>query len=173
MTKTTTPYISTTDHAAQLRAALKAKGWTSRDISVRADYYSLGSSIRVVIKNPAVPLNTVKALAESHERIDRDGYGEILGGSNRFVDVSYDATTINILARRHIEALETAETKLKVSSENTLIPIGSTGYFLGRAYNGSDVSLWSKTSHVQSANTIQYLALALAIQLQQRSEDDR
>lgn len=166
---TTQPYISTTDHAAQLRAALKAKGWTSRDVSVRADYYSLGSSIRVVIKNPAVPLATVKALAEGHERIDRDQWGEILGGGNRFVDVSYATAAIDILARRHIDAIEVAKAALDDAGDGALIPIGTTGHFLGRAYNGSGVSLWDDTSHVQSANTIEYLASALAIHLQERS----
>lgn len=161
---------STTGRAAHIRAALKAKGWTSRDVSVRADYFSLGSAIRVVIKNPAVPLATVKTLAESHERIDRDQWGDILGGGNRYVDVSYSTAAVEILARRHIEALESAEARLRAAdSPNALIPIGDTGYFLGNTnglgYNG--VSLWSNTSHVQSANTINYLASVLAIQLQQ------
>ena len=160
-------YVSTRDHAAQLRAALKSKGWNSRDVSIRADSYSLGSSIRVTIKNPAVPLHVVKALAGNHERIHRDGYGEILGGGNRFVDVSYSSACVEILARRHIEALETAETALRTARDNALIPIGQTGYFLGHAYNGNGVSLWSDSSHVQSANTIEYLASALAIALQE------
>ena len=162
-------YVSTRDHAAQLRAALKSKGWNSRDVSIRADSYSLGSSIRVVIKNPAVPLHVVKRLAETHENIHRDEHGEILGGGNRFVDVSYSTAAIEILARQHIEALETAETALRTARENALIPIGSTGHFLGHAYNGNGVSLWSETSHVQSANTIEYLASVLAIRLQEAS----
>ena len=163
MTPSTIHPDSTTGRAASLRAALKARGWSSRDVSVRAESFSLGSAIRVLIKNPAVPLATVRTLAEAEEHIDRDQWGEILGGGNRYVTVSYTTAATEILARRHIRALEVAEAQL---TDTALIPIGDTGYFLGRASTGYGVSLWDQTSHVQNANTIEFLAADLAIRLQ-------
>lgn len=84
------PYVSCTEAAALIRAALKARGWSSRKVSVRAESYSMGSSLHVVIKDASVPLLEVKAIAEEHERISYDSCsGEILSGGNRFVNVSY------------------------------------------------------------------------------------
>lgn len=80
----------TTERAAEIRKELKAKGWNTRQVSVRTHLYSMGSSIYVTIKNPAIPLNEVKAIANAHERIDRDQFGDILSGGNRFVFVKYD-----------------------------------------------------------------------------------
>lgn len=166
MAKTTYPG-STTDRAAQLRAALKAKGWTSRDVSVRAEYYSMGSSIHVVIKNPDVPFAPVEEAANQHERIDRDGFGEILSGGNRFVHVSYSPTADAALAARYTDAVSTAARELDALTEaNRLIPIGATGFMVGRGANGWGYSLWGDGGHIQTANTPDYFASILAIRLQ-------
>lgn len=159
---------STTDRAAQVRAALKAKGWTSRDVSVRADYYSMGSTLRVVIKNPSVPLAVVEAIANEHESIDRDQWGEILSGGNRFVDVCYTTTAMDALASKYTEQIAAAGASVDAFAEgdNSLVQIGDTGYLMGRGANSYGYSLW-KDNHIQTANTAEYLAGVLAIQLQQ------
>ena len=57
--------LTTTEHAAVIRNTLKRDhGWTSRQVSIRAEYFSLGSSITVIVKDPAIPLPVVKAIAE-------------------------------------------------------------------------------------------------------------
>lgn len=159
---------STTDRAAQIRAALKAKGWTSRDVSVRAEYYSMGSSIHVVIKNPDVPLAPVEAEANAHEKIDRDQWGDILSGGNRYVHVNYSSEANAALARRHMDAMTAAAAVLDSYGQdsNALVDIGATGFRLGRGHNGWGYSLWGDGGHIQTANEAAHLAALLAIKLQ-------
>lgn len=160
---------STTDHAAQIRAALKTKGWTARDVSVRAEYYSLGSSIHIVIKNPAVPLHAVETIANDHERIDRDGSGEILSGANRFVYVRYSDAANEALSTPLLPMLTAAAQQVQADpNPNSLHEIGATGYRLGRGYNGWGVSLWGDGGHMQTANDPAHLAQYLAVALQAR-----
>lgn len=91
-------YTTTTEAAATIRAALKARGWNARKVSVRASSYSTGSSIRVEIKSADVPLSIVEAIANGEEQIDRCGItGEILSGGNRFVTVQYDPAALREL----------------------------------------------------------------------------
>lgn len=68
----TTPTYMTTEEAAQaVRTALKAKGLNARAVSVRKEYFSLGSSIEITIRDPSVSLRDVKSIAASAERIHR------------------------------------------------------------------------------------------------------
>ena len=79
-------YETCTEAAASVRAALKAKGWNARAVSVRADPYSMGSSLHVTVKDPAIPLAVVRAIAMSAERVRYcEVTHEILSGGNRFV----------------------------------------------------------------------------------------
>ncbi len=157
-------YTSTTDHAASIRAAYKAKGWSSRDISVKADYYSMGSAIRVQIKNPAVRAETARLIAEGYESIRRDAYGDIMGGGNRYVTMSYSReaeTTIENLYRADLEA---AAQLVEAGEPNHLHPIGTTGFLLGKDSNGYGFSLWSSGDvgrHIQNANKAIHLAIQL------------
>jgi hypothetical protein len=159
-------YLNTTDRAAIIRKALKVMGWTSRDVSVRGEYYSLGSTIHVTIKNPHVPIGPVEDIANAHERIDRDQFGEILGGGNRFVYVKYSSEATDALAAPLLPALQAAEVKLKNGSENVLIPIDGTPFLLGRDSHGWGLSLWDSERHLQNANSLEYLASTAAIKLQ-------
>lgn len=83
-------YKSAAESAKVIRVALKAKGWGPRHVSVTCDNYSMGSSVHVRIKDASVPLAVVSRIATAEQSIHRDGNGEILGGSNRYVDVTYD-----------------------------------------------------------------------------------
>lgn len=38
---------TTVEHAAEIRSALKTRGWNAQQVSVRSHLYSLGSSIRI------------------------------------------------------------------------------------------------------------------------------
>lgn len=162
---------TTTDHAADIRKALKAQGWTSRDVSVRADYYSMGSSIRIIIKNAAVPMHVVERIAKGHEVIHYDHYvGEILSGANRFVDVRYSSDAIAQLAAPLMPALQAAEAELLTADDNALIPVAGTPFCLG--FDGNHYgtrrgrSLW-RDGHIQSANEIAHLAGTAAIKMQE------
>ena len=136
--------LTTTDHAAHIRQTLKAQhGWNSRQVSVRADYYSMGSSIHVTIKDASIPSSLVRAIAERAERIDRDGFGEILSGCNRYVDVGYDGPALKALGSRWLGAIDAAYLELHTTGENSLIPIQGTPYLLGYdGHRGQGFSLW-------------------------------
>lgn len=81
----------TAERSATIRQQLKKlHGITSRQVSVKSDVYSLGSSIRITINDPAVDIREVQNVANRHERVDRDAYtGEILCGGNRHLFIEY------------------------------------------------------------------------------------
>ena len=112
MTTQERTYKTTTEYAAEIRATLKREHeWTSRQISVRADSFSMGSSIDVVIRDPEIPLATVKAIAEQAERIRRCEYsGEILSGGNRYVSVKYSDEAERVIGKRYEAAAQTVAT---------------------------------------------------------------
>lgn len=72
--------------AAQVRAALKA-AFPGIKFSVRAESFSMGSAVRIAwVDGPTT--KQVEKVSNSHERIDRDQWGEILSGGNRYITAS-------------------------------------------------------------------------------------
>lgn len=158
--------MTTTDHAAQIRQTLKTRhGWTSRDVSVRADYFSMGSALRIQIKNADVPLQAVKAIAEDHERIDRcEMTGDILAGCNRYVTISYTSAASDVLRARMIDVVTQAAATLATASENSLIDIDGTPYLLGRGRHGYGFAIWKiDGGHQCETNDVNDAALYVAI----------
>lgn len=97
---------NTVEVAAQIRKELKARGIKARDVSVRSDLYSMGSTIRLRINNPEVSIALVRQIASMGESIHRDAQtGEILGGGNRFVDVEYSSEAQETMAAPYLAAL--------------------------------------------------------------------
>lgn len=79
-------YETITETAKRLRADYKARGWTARDISVRASSSSLSASLRVEVRSARVDAAAAREMAEGCEDIRRcEITHEILGGGNRFV----------------------------------------------------------------------------------------
>lgn len=158
--------MTTKEHAAAIRAAYKAKGWTARDISVRIDTYSMGSSIDVRVKNPDVNFAEAESIAKGAERISRcEISGEILSGCNRYVSVSYSHEAADAIQARYADALTAAAGALRADlSDNSLHPIGRTGFLLGRGSNGYGFSLW-REGHITQANEALHLATALHTRL--------
>lgn len=73
--------------ADSVRAALKTAGFNARQVTVKAPSYQ---SIKVTVRDGAVSLSKVRAIALSFEVVRRcEASGEILGGGNTFVDVEY------------------------------------------------------------------------------------
>lgn len=157
---------STAERSAHIRAALKAKGITSKDVSVRTDNYSMGSSINIKIKNPNVSKTLVESIANEHESVRRCEYsGEILSGGNRYVFVEYDRVALDAFAAEYRADVSTAAAKLAAESENALIPIGDTGYLIGKAAYG--FSLW-RDAFEGNANTIDGIATSLGVKIAAR-----
>jgi hypothetical protein len=136
--------MTTTEHAAQIRSELKKRhGWTSRQISVRADYFSLGSALEIHVKDPAIPLSAVKAVAEPSEHIRRcEITGDILGGGNRYLHVSYTRQAQETIGRRWEPAVRAAVDGVVIGS-NVLLPIGDTDFLVGREHEFL-ISLWDR-----------------------------
>jgi len=162
-----TAQMTTKEHAAAIRQAYKAKGWTARDISVRIHLYSMGSSIYVVIKNPDVPFKVVEDIANGAESIRRCEYsGEILSGGNRYVHVNYSSEARATIHANYAGVLTDAARALGANpNDNSLHEIGDTGFLLGKGTNGYGFSLW-KDSHIQAANEAIHLATTLHTRLQ-------
>lgn len=145
------------ESAAEIRAALKSRGISSRQVSVRADSYSMGSAVRIEIKDASVPLARVKAAAMKHERIDRDQWGEILNGGNRYVDIHYTSEARKALAEPWIPAAKAAADAV---SGSALVPIDGTALMVGKPqqWDGERLSLWGPQGHIQDFYSIDSLA---------------
>ena len=141
-------YTTVAEAAAKIRAALKAKGWSSKDVSVRSESYSMGTAIRAEIKNARVPIALVKEIADKESHVRYCEYsGEILSGGNRFVTVTYSDEARKARAAPHVDAVKAAA--LKVVS-NALIEVETAPTFLiGSGPGGGTTffSLWSD-SHI-------------------------
>lgn len=80
----------TTSIAQSIRAALKTAGFNSRQISVKNDSYSMGSTVHVTIKSAEIAKDKIEEICKGFEKVDRcRETGEILSGGNSFVDVEY------------------------------------------------------------------------------------
>lgn len=83
-----TTYESATEAAARLRSLCKAEGWNARDVTIKGEHYSMGSSITATIRSTRVRTSRLKAILDTAERISRCSVtGEILSGSNRYVHI--------------------------------------------------------------------------------------
>lgn len=159
--------MTTKEHAAALRATFKRHGWTSRDISVKIDTYSMGSSIDVRVKRMGIPFDVVERIAKGAESVRRCEYsGEILSGGNRYVSVSYTHEAADAIQDHYKAALTAAADALKADpSDNSLHPIaGTDGFLLGRGDHGNGFSLW-KEGHITQAYDVLHLATPLYVRL--------
>ena len=163
--------MTTTDHAARIRADLKRlHGWTSRQVSVRAEYFSLGSSIEIVIKDPAIPRKAVKAIAEPAERLHRcEITGEILGGGNRYLSVRYSNEAQAIHGRRYADAVQRAVNLLEPGS-SSLVPVEGTTFLVGLP-NAGRISLW-EDSYITDGYTVDAVAQYIGALMVNRSDAD-
>lgn len=155
----TTTYKTAADSAATIRAALKQKGWTTRDVSVRAKNFAGGSSVHIQVKNPDVPLKAVEAIAKGEEHVRRCEYsGEILSGGNRYVSVDYSYEAQQALVARRLADVEAALAKV---DGNVLIPVGDSGYLVGK--QGWEVTLWHRDqAHIVCAGDARWAAFTIA-----------
>jgi hypothetical protein len=157
-------YLGTTERAAIIRKALKAQHKLSgRDVSVRAEHFSMGSSIEIKIKNPEVSVDAVKAIAEPHEKIDRDQFGEILGGGNRFLHIGYSSEARTALAARALPAVAAALEALQLEP-GYLVPVTGSAFLLGAGHHGLryGLSLWRDGGHMQEVTDAEEAAFYIA-----------
>jgi len=85
--------------ADHLRAALKRAGFTSKQVTVRRDAYSMGSTLYVTIRDLSIPKSKIEEIAGAFEIVRRcERSGEILSGGNRYLDVSYEDNALRAYA---------------------------------------------------------------------------
>jgi hypothetical protein len=156
-------YIGTTERAAMIRAELKKKhAWTGKDVSVKADHFSMGSAIRIQIKKAGIPIAAVREIALEHESISRDASGEILSGGNRYIDIGYSSEAREAMAAAHLPAVEAAAAKLQ-AEPGYLFPVEGTGFLLGAGRHGLTYgfSLWlggESGSHLAEVGSVKEAA---------------
>lgn len=156
---------TTTEAAAEIRAELKRLGWSGRDVSVKASYFSMGSSIDIRIKNPDVPSRKVKAAAEAHQQISRcEMTGEILSGGNQYVSVQYSREAMEVIGARHLLAVNEAAGKLNGAEYGVSIPIAGTPFYLGRMGQFC-WEIWSADSFVAQFCSLVDVAQHVGVQL--------
>ena len=71
--------------AKTIRANLKAAGYNQKRVSVRSNSYSMGSSVRVEVKDPTADFKLIERIAKGEESYSRcEASGEILSGALSF-----------------------------------------------------------------------------------------
>lgn len=135
-----TKYISTTERAAMIRAQIKRElGATSRQVSVKTDLYSMGSSINVLIKDASVSMADVTRIAMAHERVDRCSMtGDILSGGNRYIHVDYCQAALRPLREEFEAALRSVADGAEVTEVR--------GFVAYRTPNVTDSREWIAVS---------------------------
>lgn len=139
---------SITTQAVALRQTLKRTlGYTSRDVSVRAD----GSALRVVIKRVTIAREKVEALARPYEAIHRcDITGEILSGGNRYVTVDYSQAAQDVLTATWRDAVDQAVRALdREDALGNLMPVAGTPFMVGYGWNSRLLQVWRDRMEAQ------------------------
>lgn len=91
-------------NANEVKKTLKEAGFDVKKIAVRHDKYSMGSSIRITVKDYSQSADAIAEVASKFAEITRCDYsGEILSGGNRFVFADYDYKAD---ASGHLPAIE-------------------------------------------------------------------
>ncbi|MHC4176022.1 MAG: hypothetical protein ACYSWU_00860 [Planctomycetota bacterium] len=172
--------MTTTDHAKEIRKAYKAKGWNSRMVSVRSEYFSMGSSIDVTVKDARVNVEDAKRIAKGHDRVDRCQYsGEILSGGNRYVSVRISDQAREALGTPYLDRVrEAIKKRNQEESDSVIIAITESdseeGFFgVGKSSCGYRLTLWGEHSHIQAYNNdLEYgakeMACRIALEIQKR-----
>ena len=135
--------MSTKETAAQMRREFKANGWNARKVSVRTQYYSMGSAIHVTVRDPAVDIAQAKEIAEKGESIDRcEITHEILSGGNCFVHFGLSDEVEKALAAPFLSKVEDAVAELRTADRNSLVRIEGTNAMIGNGRFGDYAKLW-------------------------------
>lgn len=158
---------STKESAKALRSFLKkTHGWNARQVSVRCEYFSMGSAVHVTIRDPEVPLAPVKAAASEHcERIARcEMTGEILSGGNTYLHCGYSEEASAARSAPYLEAVKAAAEALGPDGEKTscLHSISGTAVLLGKGSNGYGLRLWANGTAGMECNTPECAARGVA-----------
>ena len=131
---------TTAIEAKRIRTELKARGISTKQVSVRTHNYSMGSSLNIRIKDPKGLKSLVEKIANESERVSRcEVSGEILSGGNRFVFVDYASEAIETVALGLVDRLTQLEAELRGTTE--IAPVGRHGHGVSVHSSGA-FQLW-------------------------------
>lgn len=154
----------TKTEAKKIREALKKQGISSRQVSVQYDFYSLGSCIRVEIKDPALEMAPIAKLAQEAESVRRcEITGEILSGGNRYVKCNYSYEATQAREANIRDAVEKAVDSISETDFHETIRCSE--YTVSRDANGM-LHLWDATRHLSDGWKTSDLVRSLARKIQ-------
>jgi len=155
-----------------IRTELKKIGISNRRVSVRAENYSMGSSIHVEIKDATIAMSTVKAIAEAHEKIDRcEITGDILSGGNRYLHISYSPEASAERGAPYLADVRAAMEAIGTEPTNALTSITGTGILVG-SDNGMGWQLWNGSVAGMHFNTAEAAARIVADYVEENAAAD-
>lgn len=159
-----------TEKAKIIRAELKAQGISNRKVSVRAEYFSMGQAIRVEIKDPAVEIATVKAIAEPHEKIDRcELTGDILAGGNTYLTVEYSPEANEARAEQYVEPTREAFEAAKADPSSC---VQIKGTHVEVSFSHGSYQLWNGDTPGMHVSTVECAARVVADYVGAAAEED-
>ncbi len=164
--------MMTAEATKMIRTELKAQGISNRKVSVRADDYSMGSSINIEIKDASIPMSVVRAAAEKHERIDRCSItGDILSGGNRYLHISYSPEASAERGAPYLADVRAAMEAIGTEPTNALTSITGTGILVG-SDNGMGWQLWNGSVAGMHFNTAEAAARIVADYVEENAAAD-
>lgn len=128
----------TLTEADQIRNALKAAGYSRKQITVRYDGYSMGATVHVTIRDHKVSRAVIEALCAPFESVRRDEQGSILEGGNTFVDVEYGRGVLDLVAAPIANKLAAAELGVTIEIDGLLYVKLADGAYGGTVIQGVD-----------------------------------
>lgn len=167
-------WLSSKEAAARIRAALKAKGWGTKQISVRHETFSLGSAVRVQIRTAEPPVHVVKEIAEQFERVARDGYGEILGGGNMYVSVNVTPGGADAKLAPYLDAALRAVAALphpkgpEQNQHRTIVEHGGVDYTVSHSGRGWGFHVWGDGPMLRDCQDARNIAYNVAVAIEKQ-----
>lgn len=137
------------DYAKDIRAALKAKGITSRQVSIKAGYCGYDDYIHATIKTGTVDIREVEKIVEAFQYIDRDERtGEILAGGNTYTRTKYSDDAFD-----NIVDLKRAEDIMADAAFNHTIAVTNNIYIIceGDKFIARDRRTYSRKTTLYTA----------------------
>jgi len=128
----TTTYTTPAQAAAEIRATLRKRGITQRQVSIRARSFSMGSAIDIDIHDYKVDIREVKNVAAPAEKVAIDrSTGEVLSGGNRFLHVGYSDKAKDAFRFDHFAELAALSATSSSDLElGRVVPVAGVSYYI-------------------------------------------
>lgn len=78
-----------TKTAAEIRKALKAEGYNTKEVTAKGETSGYDSIVTVTIRQKNITAAEISEIVKPFEEIRRDGFGGILDGGNIYITVQY------------------------------------------------------------------------------------